>query len=181
MRRRLSPVGRVLGPAVLVLGLAVVVTQHARGLSSASEPDSVRPAAAPDHTHTATGDAVAEYERGVAGAYAGALAQAQAEAYWLAVAAANQAATAASEGSGSGTRRSGCADPLACIRECESQGDYGAVSSGGTYRGAYQFDQASWESVGGTGDPAAAPPEEQDARAAALYGSSGSSPWPNCG
>jgi hypothetical protein len=55
------------------------------------------------------------------------------------------------------------------------------VSGSGTYRGAYQFSQTTWESVGGTGDPAAAPPAEQDARAAALYSQQGSSPWPNCG
>jgi hypothetical protein len=181
MDRRLSAVGRVIGPAVLVLGLAIAVTQLARGIGSASEPDSVRPAAAPDHTHTATGDAWAEYERGVAGAYAGALAQAQAEAYWLAVGAENAANQAATGGGGSGTRRSSCGDAMACIRQCESHGNYGAVSGGGTYRGAYQFSQTTWESVGGTGDPAAAPPAEQDARAAALYSSAGSSPWPNCG
>ena len=183
MHERLLAVGRVAGPAVLVLGLAIAVTQLSQ-FSSASEPDHVaRPAAAPDHTHTETSDAVAEYERGVAGAYAGALAQAQSEAYWHAVAAeaaAQQAATGSRSGGG-GPRRSSCGDALACIRQCESHGNYGAVSSGGTYRGAYQFSQSTWEAMGGTGDPAAAPPEEQDARAAALYSSAGSSPWPVCG
>ena len=183
MHERLLVVGRVLGPAVLVLGLAVAVTQLSQ-FSSASEPDHVaRPAAAPDHTHTETGDAVAEHERGVAGAYAGALAQAQSEAYWHAVAAeaAAQQHTSSRSGGGGGGGRGSCGGALECIRQCESHGNYGAVSSGGTYRGAYQFSQSTWESVGGTGDPAAAPPEEQDARAAALYGSAGSSPWPNCG
>ena len=70
---------------------------------------------------------------------------------------------------------------LAAIRQCESGGDYSAVSSSGTYRGAYQFDQATWEGVGGTGDPAAASPAEQDMRAQMLYEQSGSSPWPVCG
>ena len=82
-------------------------------------------------------------------------------------------ATVAPSGSGSST--------LAAIRSCESGGDYGAVSSSGTYRGAYQFDQATWESMGGSGDPAAAPPAEQDMRAQMLYDQAGSSPWPVCG
>lgn len=70
---------------------------------------------------------------------------------------------------------------LAGIRACESGGDYGAVSSSGKYRGAYQFDQQTWESVGGSGDPANASAAEQDSRAAALQQQRGSSPWPSCG
>ena len=70
---------------------------------------------------------------------------------------------------------------LESIASCESGGDPEAVSSGGTYRGKYQFDQGTWESVGGSGDPAAAPEAEQDYRAALLYSESGSSPWPICG
>lgn len=70
---------------------------------------------------------------------------------------------------------------LASIRACESGGNYGAVSSSGKYRGAYQFDQGTWESVGGSGDPAAASPAEQDHRASILRQQRGSSPWPNCG
>ncbi len=70
---------------------------------------------------------------------------------------------------------------LESIASCESGGDPTAVSSGGTYRGKYQFDQGTWESVGGHSDPAAAPAREQDYRAALLYERSGSSPWPVCG
>jgi hypothetical protein len=70
---------------------------------------------------------------------------------------------------------------LESIASCESGGDPEAVSSEGTYRGKYQFDQGTWESVGGSGDPAAAPEAEQDYRAALLYSESGSSPWPICG
>ena len=55
------------------------------------------------------------------------------------------------------------------------------VSSDGSYRGKYQFDFGTWESVGGSGDPAAAPEAEQDYRAALLYSRAGSSPWPVCG
>jgi hypothetical protein len=70
---------------------------------------------------------------------------------------------------------------LDAIGSCESGGDPTAVSSDGTYRGKYQFDYGTWASVGGSGDPAAAPEQEQDYRAALLYAQSGSSPWPVCG
>jgi Transglycosylase-like domain len=72
-------------------------------------------------------------------------------------------------------------ETLDAIGACESGGDPSAVSSDGTYRGKYQFDYGTWESVGGSGDPAAAPEQEQDYRAALLYSRSGSSPWPVCG
>jgi hypothetical protein len=70
---------------------------------------------------------------------------------------------------------------LESIAFCESGGDPTIVSSDGSYRGKYQFDFGTWESVGGSGDPAAAPEDEQDYRAALLYSQSGSSPWPVCG
>lgn len=72
-------------------------------------------------------------------------------------------------------------ETLNAIAACESGGDPTAVSADGTYRGKYQFDYGTWESVGGHGDPAAAPESEQDYRAALLYARSGSSPWPVCG
>jgi hypothetical protein len=72
-------------------------------------------------------------------------------------------------------------DAWARLVQCESGGDYTIVSSTGRYRGAYQFDQRTWESVGGTGDPAAAPPAEQDARARLLYQQRGARAWPHCG
>jgi peptidoglycan hydrolase CwlO-like protein len=67
------------------------------------------------------------------------------------------------------------------IAECESGGNPRAVSASGRYRGKYQFDQGTWEGVGGTGDPAAASEAEQDRRAAILYARSGPAPWPVCG
>jgi hypothetical protein len=70
---------------------------------------------------------------------------------------------------------------LEAIAACESGGDPTVVSSDGSYRGKYQFSFSTWESVGGSGDPAAAPEQEQDYRAALLYAASGSSPWPVCG
>ncbi|MGV1049048.1 MAG: transglycosylase family protein [Solirubrobacterales bacterium] len=72
-------------------------------------------------------------------------------------------------------------EALESIAACESGGDPRIVSSDGSYRGKYQFDFGTWESVGGHGDPAAAPEDEQDYRAALLYSRSGSSPWPVCG
>lgn len=70
---------------------------------------------------------------------------------------------------------------LEAIASCESGGDPTIVSSDGSYRGKYQFSYETWASVGGSGDPAAAPEAEQDYRAALLYAQSGSSPWPVCG
>ena len=70
---------------------------------------------------------------------------------------------------------------LESIAACESGGDPTIVSADGSYRGKYQFDFGTWESVGGSGDPAAAPEAEQDYRAALLYSRAGSSPWPVCG
>ncbi len=70
---------------------------------------------------------------------------------------------------------------LQAIASCESGGDPSAVDASGTYRGKYQFDMQTWQSVGGSGDPAAAPEAEQDARAAQLIAQRGSSPWPVCG
>ncbi len=70
---------------------------------------------------------------------------------------------------------------LDAIAACESGGNPSAVSSDGTYRGKYQFSFETWASVGGSGDPAQAPEQEQDYRAALLYAASGSSPWPICG
>jgi hypothetical protein len=72
-------------------------------------------------------------------------------------------------------------DTLNAIAACESGGDPTIVSADGSYRGKYQFDYGTWESVGGTGDPAEATEQEQDYRAALLYAQSGSSPWPICG
>ena len=73
------------------------------------------------------------------------------------------------------------ADKWEKLRFCESTHNYQAISPSGLYRGAYQFDLPTWETVGGTGDPVLAPPEEQDARARELYARRGSQPWPVCG
>ena len=76
---------------------------------------------------------------------------------------------------------------LACTRahESDSAGGYGAVGGGGRYRGAYQFDQQTWNNnavasgrldlVGQ--DPAAVAPAAQDQIAADTYARRGNSPW----
>ena len=72
-------------------------------------------------------------------------------------------------------------ETLARIRWCESRNNYAIVSASGRYRGAYQFDVATWQGVGGSGDPAAASPAEQDYRALLLLRMRGTRPWPHCG
>lgn len=69
---------------------------------------------------------------------------------------------------------------LAQLRACESGGAYSTNTGNGFY-GAYQFDLQTWASVGGSGLPSDASPAEQDYRAALLWRSRGSSPWPVCG
>jgi len=69
---------------------------------------------------------------------------------------------------------------LDAIAHCESRGDPTAVSQDGVYRGKYQFDMATWQSVGGAGDPARAPEREQDRRAQMLAAERGTAPWPSC-
>ncbi|MGY1746904.1 ubiquitin-like domain-containing protein [Blastococcus sp. SYSU D00695] len=68
----------------------------------------------------------------------------------------------------------------AALAQCESGGRPNAVSSTGRYRGLYQFSMSTWASVGGSGDPAAASPEEQTMRAQMLYARSGAGQW-GCG
>jgi hypothetical protein len=74
------------------------------------------------------------------------------------------------------------------LRQCESGGDYGAVSRSGTYRGAYQFSRATWDGVAARHypwlvgvDPITAEWYWQDAMTRALWSEAGRSPWPHCG
>jgi Transglycosylase-like domain len=81
-----------------------------------------------------------------------------------------------------GTNAGGSASPqLEAIAACESGGDPHSIGGGGAFRGKYQFTYGTWASVGGKGDPAAAPEAEQDKRAQMLLDKSGNSPWPVCG
>lgn len=79
-------------------------------------------------------------------------------------------------------------EQLARLRNCEATGNYGAVSAGGRYRGAYQFSVSTWNATAAAHfpflvgvDPSAAEPYAQDAMARALFVTSGRSPWPVCG
>jgi hypothetical protein len=69
---------------------------------------------------------------------------------------------------------------LEAIAACESGGNPSTDTGNGFY-GKYQFTQATWQAVGGTGNPARAPEAEQDRRAAQLYAQAGPSQWPVCG
>ena len=69
----------------------------------------------------------------------------------------------------------------AALARCESGGNPRAVSPSGRYFGLYQFDEPTWRSVGGTGNPADASPAEQTYRAQRLYDRRGAQPWPSCG
>jgi hypothetical protein len=64
---------------------------------------------------------------------------------------------------------------------CESGFEQGARSGSGRYSGLFQFDQRTWQAVGGTGPPAEASVEEQTRRAWRLYQQRGWAPWPSCG
>ena len=78
------------------------------------------------------------------------------------------------------------------LRRCESTNNYQAVSPSGTYRGAYQFSQATWDFISGISDhvevhhlfgldPISASPAEQDLMALTLYNYWGRGQWPECG
>jgi hypothetical protein len=69
---------------------------------------------------------------------------------------------------------------MEAIAACESGGNPTTDTGNGFY-GKYQFTLETWQSVGGTGNPAQASEAEQDRRAAALYAQAGPSPWPVCG
>jgi len=81
----------------------------------------------------------------------------------------------------SGNRPSADGLNWAALAQCESGGRPNAVSSTGKYHGLYQFSQATWQAVGGTGSPSAASADEQTYRAQLLYQRSGAGQWPHCG
>lgn len=75
------------------------------------------------------------------------------------------------------------------LRVCESTDNYKATDKPvGKYRGAYQFDQTTWNGVADRHfpwlvgvDPIDAEPHWQDLMAIALYQERGAQPWPVCG
>jgi resuscitation-promoting factor RpfB len=69
----------------------------------------------------------------------------------------------------------------AALAKCESGGRAGVVSANGLYHGLYQFSVQTWKSVGGSGLPSQASPDEQTFRAQKLYEKAGRGQWPHCG
>ena len=74
------------------------------------------------------------------------------------------------------------------LRNCESTHNYQAINASGTFRGAYQFSQQTWDWVAGIHlpflvgiDPAQAPPGWQDVMAYTLFAMRGWDQWPVCG
>ncbi|MFT5202697.1 MAG: hypothetical protein ACI9C1_002091 [Candidatus Aldehydirespiratoraceae bacterium] len=79
-------------------------------------------------------------------------------------------------------------DDLYRLRECESTDNYQAISNTGAFRGAYQFNQTTWDDVASrffpwleNRDPATVEAWWQDAMARALWSERGKQPWPICG
>jgi hypothetical protein len=80
------------------------------------------------------------------------------------------------------------AEQWAALRFCESSGNYSVVNPTGTFRGAYQFSQQTWNWIAADHaphlvgvDPAAAAPADQDFMAYTLYSVGGPGHWPVCG
>jgi hypothetical protein len=69
---------------------------------------------------------------------------------------------------------------LEAIAACESGGNPQTDTGNGFY-GKYQFTLATWQAVGGSGNPAQASEAEQDRRAATLMAQAGPGQWPVCG
>lgn len=69
---------------------------------------------------------------------------------------------------------------LEAIAACESGGNPSTDTGNGFY-GKYQFTLATWQAVGGSGNPAQASEGEQDRRAATLMAQAGPGQWPVCG
>lgn len=66
------------------------------------------------------------------------------------------------------------------LARCESGGNPRAVSASGRYHGLYQFSTSTWSSIGGSGLPSQATPDEQTERAILLQARSGWGQWPHC-
>ncbi len=190
-------------PAVAVTALALGASQFASPDAAATserldELSAKRPAAASQLANEAPyGLAQAVNETAVGAVVVEAVQRANLE--LLAAELARQAEEQEAAASGSGSRRRGYAGGagtsasgrgsnggfLECTKGIESGGDYGAVSPGGAYRGAYQFLPSTWNNTAAAAgrsdlvgvDPAQAAPSDQDAMASQLYSTAGSAPW----
>lgn len=78
--------------------------------------------------------------------------------------------------SGDGVR----GDVWAALARCESGGNPAARSAGGRYTGAFQFSNATWQSLGYGGSAADHPYEVQVEAAQRLQARSGWGQWPRC-
>ncbi len=87
---------------------------------------------------------------------------------------------------GSGSSTDPALNPfLQCVVSAESGGNYGAVSPDGTYMGAFQFSQSTWDvaaQAAGRPDLIGVPPNQaskadQDTLAVVLYSLDGEQPW----
>jgi peptidoglycan hydrolase-like protein with peptidoglycan-binding domain len=85
--------------------------------------------------------------------------------------------TSSSTGTASASTSTGGYTIPSGIVQCESGGDYSAVNSSSGAGGAYQIMPSTWAAYGGQGLPQDAPKSEQDAIAAKIYASQGSSAW----
>ena len=65
------------------------------------------------------------------------------------------------------------------LRQCESSDNY-ADNTGNGYYGAYQFSEATWQSLGYSGLPSDAAPALQDQAAERLQARNGWNQWPAC-
>lgn len=188
MRGMLERISPVLVAAVLAGGFVVSSALPAGATAGDERRDRLhaeRPVAAPTQTTVFMDpDLAAQIEE------AEAQEQAARDAWYAGVAAGH-----GQSGRGAGTAVSaqygGCNGDVACFLECtrahesDTSGGYGAVSSSGTYRGAYQFSQRTWDAAAAgagyeeyAGVPAdQVPAEVQDAAAAHLYSVSGTQPW----
>lgn len=72
------------------------------------------------------------------------------------------------------------ADVWAALARCESGGNPSARSANGRYTGAFQFSNATWQSLGHAGSAADHPYEVQVAAAQKLQARSGWGQWPRC-
>ncbi|MGP8060552.1 MAG: transglycosylase family protein [Acidimicrobiales bacterium] len=74
---------------------------------------------------------------------------------------------------------------LSCVVQAESTGNYGAISPGGTYMGAFQFSQSTWNEAATLAGlpslvgvaPNSASKADQDTLAVTLFNADGQQPW----
>lgn len=129
--------------------------------------------------------AVAQQQAEEAAAAAAALAAAQAKAAAAQAKAVTADVTPGAVGPQLSTGGPALNSFLRCVVQAESGGDYQAVSPTGTYMGAFQFSQSTWNEaamLAGLPTLVGVPPDEaspaqQDALAVALYAADGSAPW----